>query len=63
MAFFTSYAMLPYNEINVGDNVFAGDGARHYIHVMSKKKAHLLGVIADGAGRIMFGGKHIIELL
>ncbi len=63
VAFLASYAMFLYNEINVGDNVFAGNTAWHHIPVMSKKKTHLLGVIADGAGRIMFSGKHIEELL
>lgn len=50
VAFFTSCAMLLYNKIDVADNIFAGDGAGQNISIMGKKKAHLLRVIAHGAG-------------
>lgn len=63
VAFFTAYTVFFYNKIDVADDVFAGDGTGQYIHVMRKEKPHLLCVIADRAGGIVFGGKHIEKML
>ncbi len=62
VAFFTPYAMFSNNVINVINNVLSADGAYHHIVVVGKKKTHLLCVITDSAGRIMFGSKHIEKL-
>ena len=62
VTFFTAHAMLFNNVVDVINNVFAADGAYQYIVIVSKQKPHLLRVIANSAGRIMFGGKHIDEL-
>jgi hypothetical protein len=62
VTFFTPYAMLLNNVVDVINNVFAADGAYQYIMIVGKKKTHLLRVITDGAWRIMFSSKHIEEL-
>jgi len=62
VAFFTPNAMFSNNVIDVINNVLPTDGAYQYIVVVRKKKPHLLCVITDSAGRIMFGSKHIEEL-
>jgi hypothetical protein len=62
VTFFTPYAMLLNNVVDVIDNVFAADGAYQYIMIVGKKKTHLLRVITDGAWRIMFCRKHIGKL-
>jgi hypothetical protein len=62
VAFFTPNAMFFNNVINVINNVLSADGAYHHIVVVRKKKPHLLCVITDSAGRIMFGSKHIEKL-
>ena len=63
VAFFTAYFVHSNNVVDVIDNVLLRNGVWHNIRVMSKKKTHLLGVITDGARRVMFGSKHIEKLL
>ena len=63
VTFFTANAMLLNNEIKVGHNVPAGDRPWQQIRIMRKNKTHLLQVIADGSGRIMFGSEHCMHLL
>ena len=55
VTFLPPHTMLFYNKINVGDDVFTNDGRWQQVEVMRKKKPHLLYVIADGPGRIVFG--------
>ncbi len=59
VTFFTAYAMLLNNVVDVINNVLPTDGTYQYIMIVGKKKTHLLRVIADGAWRIMFSRKHI----
>ena len=59
VTFLTPNAMFFNNVVDVTDNVFAVDGTYRHFVIMGKKKTHFLCVIANGAGRIMFGGKHI----
>ena len=63
VTFFTPNAMFLYNKINVGNDVFINDGAWQQITMMRKKKPHLLHVIADGSGRVVFGSQHGVQLL
>jgi len=63
VTFFTAHAMLFNDVVNVIDNVAAGNGANRQVVVVCKQKPHLLCVIADSARGIMFGSKHIEELL
>lgn len=53
--FFTTNAMFGHNKINVGNDVLTNDGGWQQIAMMRKKIPHLLHVIADGSGRIVFG--------
>jgi len=62
VAFFTPNAMFSNNVIDVINNVLPIDGTYQYIVIVRKKKPHLLCVITDSAGRIMFGSKHIEKL-
>ena len=55
VTFLTANAMFGHNKINVGNDVLTNDGAWKQIAMMGKKIPHLLHVIADGSGGIVFG--------
>ena len=55
VAFLTANTMFFNNKIDVGNDVFAGNSTRQKIGVMRKKKTHLLEIITDRTGRIVFG--------
>ena len=62
VAFFTARTILPYDVVDLINNILPGNGTRKNIWIVGKKKTHLQDVITDGAWRIMFGSKHIEKL-
>ncbi len=63
MAFFTPYAMLLNDKIDVANDVLLRNGMGRYIVVMGKEEPHLLSVIANDANRIMFGHQRLMHRL
>jgi hypothetical protein len=63
VTFFPAHSMFIDDKVDVVDNVLLADGAGYYIPIMSKKKTHLLHIVADGALCILFGNKCIVQLL
>ena len=63
VAFFTPYAMLFDNEADVADDILLGNRSRQQVVIVRKQKAHLLHIVADGTGGILFCHEGIVELL
>ena len=63
VAFFTTHPMFINDKTNVADDILLANLRGHPVVIVSKKKPHLLHIIADGTGGILLCLQGVVQLL